>query len=63
MECSEVMKHWLETGYDPITGVNPPFNMPKPLPPHVHDAGFDARCGLCQYLRELSREQSLDRSL
>lgn len=61
MFCSEAMERWRETGWDPISGVNPPPNLPKPLPPHQHDDGFDARCGLCLHLRELAREQSLDR--
>ena len=45
------------TGYDPESGANPPPNAPKPLPPHQHDNGFDSRCGLCCYLRELSKER------
>jgi hypothetical protein len=36
---------------------NPPFNLPKPLPPHEHEQGFDARCGLCLYLRELAQQR------
>jgi hypothetical protein len=26
------MKQWIETGYDPVTSVNPPFNDPIPEP-------------------------------
>jgi hypothetical protein len=36
---------------------NPPTNLPKPLPPHQHEEGFDDRCGLCCYLRELAQER------
>jgi hypothetical protein len=55
------MEHWRETGYDRITGVNPPLNLPKPLPPHQHEHGFDGRCGLCMYLRELALTHGFDR--
>jgi hypothetical protein len=55
--CSEIMRRWLETGFDPTTGVNPPFNLPEPLPPHEHENGHDARCGLCQLLSELARSR------
>jgi hypothetical protein len=55
--CSEILERWRDTGYDPTTGENPPFNLPKPLPPHQHEDGFDARCGLCTYLRELAQER------
>ena len=61
MEQSEQMKRWIETGYDPISGVNPPPNLPQPPAPHVHSDGFDASCGLCQQLREKARESSLER--
>jgi hypothetical protein len=50
-------ERWCMTGYDPESGANPPPNAPKPLPPHQHDNGFDSRCGLCCYLRELSKER------
>jgi hypothetical protein len=56
MFCSETLERWRECGYDPTTGVNPPFNMPKPLPPHQHENGYDPRCGLCEHLREIARE-------
>jgi len=55
--CSEILERWKETGYDPTTGENPPFNLPKPLPSHQHENGFDSRCGLCNYLRELAQER------
>ena len=32
LELSERMKQWIEIGYDPVTGVNPPFNDPIPEP-------------------------------
>src|SRR5579863_10232026 len=30
---SEILERWRETGFDPISGVNPPPNLPAPLPP------------------------------
>ncbi len=42
--------------------VNPPFNAPKPLPPHQHDPpGYDHRCGLCRELARLARERNPER--
>lgn len=50
--CYEILPPTRDSSHD-----NPSLNMPKPLPPHVHDNGYDSRCGLCQYLAELSRER------
>jgi hypothetical protein len=61
MFCSEILERWRETGYDPISGVNPPPNLPAPLPPHQHEQGYDDRCGLCNYFQELSQEQGRSR--
>ncbi|MGH9444149.1 MAG: hypothetical protein ACRD3O_00140 [Terriglobia bacterium] len=36
--------------------VNPPFNAPKPLPPHSHEDGFHPWCEICIAQREKDRE-------
>jgi hypothetical protein len=57
MFCSETLQRWRDSGYDAVTGVNTPYNLPKPLSPHQHENGYDSRCGLCQHLAELSRSR------
>jgi hypothetical protein len=42
--------------------VNPPFNRPGPQLPHIHENGFDARCGLCMLLRELAKYRTPQRA-
>lgn len=50
--CYEILGPTRDSSHD-----NPALNMPKPLPRHVHDNGYDSRCGLCQHLQELARER------
>ena len=50
--CYEILPPSRDASHD-----NPPFNLPKPLPPHQHDYGYDPRCGLCEYLQQLARER------
>jgi hypothetical protein len=36
---------------------NPPFNEPKPLPPHSHEDGFHPWCEICIEQRRVNREE------
>jgi hypothetical protein len=62
MGCSQLLAYWQSLGFDLFDSElnrndNPKFNLPKALPPHQHDSGFDARCGLCAYLHQLAQER------
>lgn len=48
--CYEILGPSRDASHD-----NPEPNLPKPLPPHQHENGYDPRCGLCENLREISR--------
>jgi hypothetical protein len=48
--CYEILSPSRDASHD-----NPEPILPTPLPPHQHERGYDARCGLCEYLQEIAR--------
>jgi len=51
-------ERWVLTGLDgDEKSANPPFNEPKPLPPHSHEDGFHPWCEICIEQRRINREE------